>query len=340
VPLVNRQIALRQRPQGPVSESDFIEQTVPVPALDEGQLLLKNAYLSIDPAIRQWIGGRGRYIAPIGPGDAVRSIVLGQVAESRLPGFAEGDWVRALGAWEEYSVVGKRDFPFRIASGDAPAPTAHLGVLGGAGLAAYFGLIEIGNPKSGETVAVSSAAGAVGSIVCQLARNRGCRVVGITGSEEKAAWLREVCGVTATINYHAADLREAFKAACPDGIDIYFDNAGGDLLEAALARLNRGGRVVLCGATASYDSAEPPKGPSNYLCLLEQGARMEGFMASQFLPQFGEVVAFLEAAFGQGRLHFQEHTVDGLASAPGALVRVMSGSITGRLLVRVEMPHS
>ena len=309
---------------------------MPIPALDEGQLLLKNAYLSIDPAIRQWIGGRGRYIAPIGPGDVVRSIVLGQVVESRLPGIGEGDWVRALGAWEEYSVAGKRDFPQRVADGNAPAPTAHLGVLGGAGLAAYFGLFDIGQPKAGETVAVSSAAGSVGSIVCQLARAHGCRVVGITGSDEKAAWLREHCGVAATINYRSGGLRESFKTACPEGVDVYFDNAGGDLLEAALGSLNRGGRIVLCGATANYDSAEVPRGPSNYLCLLEQGGRMEGFMASQFQARFGEAVAFLEAATAEGRLHFQEHFVEGLAQAPASLLQVLHGEVIGRLLVRLE----
>lgn len=333
--LENRRIVLRQRPEGPLQSSDFSEEAGPIPEPEAGELLLENAYLSMDPAIRQWIGGRGQYIQPVGPADTVRSIVLGKVRESRLPGFEPGDWVRALGAWEDFSRIGKRDFPYRAASGGAPPPTETLGVLGSAGLAAYFGLFDIGHPKPGETVVVSSAAGAVGSLVCQLAHHHGCRVVGITSTPEKAAWLHEECGADAAINYRAEDIRNALKTGCPQGIDIYFDNAGGAMLEAALGCLNRGGRIVLCGATATYDSAERPSGPSNYLRLLERGGRMEGFMASQFLPRFGEAHAFLEAALADGRLRYHETIVDGLSHAPDALVKVLRGEVMGRLLVRV-----
>jgi len=334
MPQSNRRIALRTRPDGPVQESNFVEEACPVPEPGDGQLLLENAFLAIDPAIRQWIGGRGRYLAPIGLGDTVRSVVLGRIVQSNLDGFEPGDWVRALGGWEHFSVVGKRDFPFRAAGGDAPAPTTHLGVLGSAGLAAYFGLFAIGKPASSETVVVSSAAGAVGSIVCQLASHKGCRVVGITGSDEKAAWLRENCGVAATVNHREDKLRSALKTACPDGIDVYFDNVGGETLEAVLWRLNRAGRIVLCGATASYDGT-PPTGPANYLCLLEQGGRMEGFMASQFLDRFPEAIGFLAEAIADGRLVYREEFTEGLATAPSALVRVLQGNTMGRMMTRL-----
>lgn len=330
-------IVLRRRPEGAVQRSDFESRSCEVQTVPEGTLLLENTHLAIDPAIRQWIGGRGRYIVPIEPNDTVRSVVLGRVVESRLPGYSPGDWVRALGGWETHSLVGPRDFPFRIADGDVPPPTEHLGVLGSAGLAAYFGLFEVGHPHTEETVLVSSAGGAVGSIVCQLARNAGCRVVAIAGSDTKLRWLRGVCPDCITINYRTAELSSVLNSACPKGVDVYFDNVGGALLEAALGRLRRGGRVVLCGATSMYD-APTAGGPANYLCLLEQGARMEGFMASHFSTRFDEAIAYLSQAIAHGRLFYHEEIVDGLEHAPEALRRVLSGEVMGRMVVRLASP--
>jgi NADPH-dependent curcumin reductase CurA len=330
----HRRWVLRARPAGAVSEADFALVAGPIPAPGAGQLLVENTHLSIEPAIRQWIGGRGRYLPPIGPGDTVRSVTLGRVVGGALPGFQTGDWVRVLGGWETHSVVGARDFPQRVEAAHGLPMTAHLGVLGGAGFAAYFGLRDVARAAAGEAVLVSAAAGAVGSIAAQYARVLGCAVTGIAGGEAKCRWLREVAGVGA-IDRHGADLRGAIGAACPRGVDVFFDTTGGPVLEAALARLARGGRVVICGATAQYDAAEGPRGPANYLCLLEQGARMEGFVASHYAGRFAEAVEVLGNLAASGQVQFQETVAPGLDAAPGALRAVLDGAVAGRMLVAI-----
>jgi len=328
----NRQVYLARRPEGPVCEGDFALRSNPVGDPADGEVLLENRFLSIDPAIRQWLAGRARYIQPIAPGGVVRSVVLGKVAASRLAGFGEGDWVRALGGWETYS-VGARDFPSRIPKDLGVPLSYHLGAVGNTGLAALFGLREIGKPQPGETVLVSAAAGAVGSVAGQLARLTGCRAVGTTGADEKCAWLRETCGFDGAINYTTADLRKALKEHCPHGIDVYFDNVGGILLEAALGRLRRGGRVVLCGATSHYNTANPPQGPANYLALLECGGRMEGFLASHFMDRFDAGMRELAELVREKRLHVEEQRWHGLESAPEALCALFDGKTRGKVVV-------
>lgn len=335
-PLENRQFHLRRRPRNALSENDFEIRGTPLPTPRTGELLLRNVILGIDPAIRQWIAGRGRYIAPIAPGDPVRAIVLGEVMESALDGFAPGDIVRALGTWGEHSLVSARDFPFRIPSADRAKASEWLGVLGSAGLAAYFGLFAVGRPEPGESVLVSSAAGAVGSIVCQLAKLSGCHVAGVSRSATKREWLLNRLKIDAVVELDGAGTRAKLRAACPDGVDVYFDNVGGEMLEAALHRLNAGGRVVICGATSQYDLAAPPRGPANYLCLMEQGARMEGFLASQFANRFPEAISYLKDKRATGGLLFEETWMTGLESAAAALLKVLRGDVLGRMLVRLD----
>jgi NADPH-dependent curcumin reductase CurA len=258
---------------------------------------------------------------------------MGEVVESSLEGFAPGDLVRALGAWQEYSLVTARDFPFKIPRDLAIPDTCHLGVAGGAGLAAWFGIHEIAQPQPGQSVVVSSAAGTVGSVAAQLAREIGCHVVGICGSEEKCNWLYSECGIETTINYRTGDLRKQLKAACPKGIDVYFDNTGGDQLEAALSLLAPKGCIVLCGATSQYDQSLPPEGPRNYLALLESGGRMQGLLASHHLAQFPTAMRELAQRIQSGHLAYQEHLIPGLDAAPAALQNLLNGAFTGKVIV-------
>jgi len=332
----NERVILRRRPEGPIAEEDFARERSPVRAPAEGELLLENHYLSIDPAIRQWVAGRVRYIAPIEPGGVVRCVVMGRVVESRLPGFAPGDWVRALGGWESYSLVTPADFPTRIPEDlDVPV-TWHLGVLGNAGLSAYFGLLRVGGLHQGETVLVSAAAGAVGSAVGQLAAIHGATAIGLTSSLHKMAWLTDELGFEHALNYRDADAGARLKAICPRGVDVYFDNAGGRVLEMALGRLAQGARVVLCGAVSQYDSpAGPMHGPANYLALLEKNASMLGFTVSRFHQEFDEITRKLGDWVREGRLRHREEFLDGLDQAPRALRMLLDGGNCGKLMVRL-----
>lgn len=331
---LNRQWRLRARPAGPVGPEDFVWSEATRPDPGGGALLIRNTHLSIEPAIRQWIGGRGRYLPPIAAGDTVRSVVLGRVEAGTLDGIGPGDWVRALGGWEDFSVVGPRDFPQRVVPAHGLPMTAHLGPLGGAGFAAYFGLREIARIRPGATVLVGAAAGAVGSIAAQLAREAGCGVAGIAGGAARCQWIASNLGIPA-IDRHGPDLRRAIADRFPRGVDVFFDTTGGAVLEAALTRLARGARVVLCGATAQYDDPEGPRGPANYLCLLEQGARMEGFVASQFADRFPEAVDAIGPLLASGKIVAPVTVVEGLHEAPAALRRVLDGGVIGRLVVAI-----
>jgi len=333
MPTVNRQIRLKARPNAAVGPEHFVAGESPIPEPAPGEAILRNASLSIDPAIRQWIAGRARYIAPIEPGDTVRSVVLGQVIASRMEGVSEGDWVRALGGWERYSLITAKDFPFVVPEGLGVPLSCHLGVVGNTGMAAYFGLRDIARVKAGESVLVSAAAGSVGSAAAQLAKLAGCRVIGLASSDEKCAWLTESCGIDAAINYKTADLSSALREACPKGIDVYFDNTGGAQLELALSRLRFQGRVVLCGATSQYDMAAPPLGPRNYLALLECSGRMEGLMTGRFVERFPEAMTALAALVREGKLQYREEHVAGLENAPRALASLFDGTACGKILV-------
>lgn len=300
-----------------------------------GEVLLKNLYLSIDPAIRGWMSDAKSYLPPIEIGEPIRSGTLSQIIESNAEGWPVGQIVQALAAWESYSVVSSRMLHGKVKTIDAIPLSTMLSVLGGTGLTAYFGLLEVGRPKEGETVLVSAAAGGVGSIVGQIAKVRGCRAIGLTGSDEKCAWLTDELGYDAAINYKTSNLRLALEEACPEGIDVFFDSVGGAILNTVLTRLNYHGRVVVCGAISQINEPELPPGPSNYLQLLAKSARMEGFTTLDFARRYDEARSDLAQWIGGGKIRYRDDIVEGLDEAPSHLLRLFSGEHRGKLMVKL-----
>jgi NADPH-dependent curcumin reductase CurA len=311
---------------------NFQTRTEAVPELREGEILVKNLYLSIDPTIRGWME-RDTYLPAIEVGAVIRSAGAGVVVESRNPAFSAGDRVFSTVGWQEYALLSAKDRPTAIPS--IIALTDALSVFGVTGMTGYFGMVDIGKPKAGETVLVSGAAGATGSIAGQVAKNLGCRVVGTAGSDDKCRWLTDDLGFDAAINYKADDWTKQLSAACPKGIDVFFDNVGGAILDAALARIALRGRVVLCGAISQYNDFESAVGPKNYLNLISRRGRMEGFIILDYIDRFMEGAMQLGAWVAEGKVKHKTHVVDGLDKAPDALRRLFSGDHDGKLLVKV-----
>ena len=267
---INRQFRLASRPVGDIKESDFEYREEPIPSPQEGEVLVRTIYLSLDPTNRIWMSDMEQYMPPVEIGEVMRGLIIGVVEESKNPNFQQGDLVSGPLGWQDYAITeGNSGFSLTGLPDPLPYPlTAFMGPLGATGCTAYFGLLDIGQPKEGETVVVSAAAGAVGSIVGQIAKIKGCRVVGITGSDEKCHWLVEELGFDAAINYKTADLESAIAQACPDGIDVYFDNVGGSILDAVLTKINLHARIPLCGLISTYNATEPVPGPYNYSQIL------------------------------------------------------------------------
>ena len=284
--------------------------------------------------MRGWVNAAANYSEPVAVGQVMRSFAVAEVVRSEHPEYAEGELLCGMFGWQEFAVADGRQVSFKHDPTQAPV-TAALGILGVNGLTAYFGLLDVGQPNAGETVAVSTAAGAVGSAVGQIAKIHGCRTVGITGSDDKAALCRDEFGYDAAINYRTADLDAALAAACPDGIDVYFDNTAGRISDAVYRRLNLGARAVVCG-TASISSWEPwPDGPRIERHLLVKRARIQGFLLFDYAKRYDEGRARLAEWLKQGRLHYREDILDGLEQAPGAIARLYAGRNTGKLLIRV-----
>lgn len=336
---VNHQILLERRPVGAPTTDDFAFSRCAIAQPGDGEVLLKNLYLSIDPAIRGWMSEGRSYLPPIAIGDPVRSGALSQIVESRAEGWSPGLIVQALAAWETYSVVPASNLHGRVKPIDGIPLHSMLSVLGGTGLTAYFGLLEVGRPKTGDTVLVSAAAGGVGSIVGQLARIHECRAVGLTGSDDKCAWLIEELGYDAAINYKRHDLRVTLKESCPAGIDVFFDSVGGDLLNTVLARLNQHGVVALCGAISQINEGSLPPGPSNYVQLVAKSARMEGFTTFDFADRFDDARTALASWVRNGKLRYRDDIVEGIESAPAHLSRLFTGQHRGKLMVRLADPE-
>lgn len=332
---VNRRWLLARRPQGMVDPGDFELREAEVPEVGEGELLVRNLMLSLDPAMRGWMTDRPSYIAPVGLGEVMRGGCVGRVVASRHPDHAEGELVLGTFGWQDYALTDDRG-PLRVRKiPDGVAPELALGALGMTSLTAYFGLSEIGKPQEGETVVVSAAAGATGSVVGQIAKLRGCHVVGIAGGPEKCRWLTDDLGFDAAIDYRTEKVGARLREECPRGIDVYWDNVGGEILEAALANLARHGRIVVCGAIASYNAEEPPPGPRNYMQLLIRSARMEGFVVFDFISRTDEAMAELVPWVLGGLIKHREDIRVGLERAPEALVDLFSGANAGKLLVRI-----
>jgi NADPH-dependent curcumin reductase CurA len=334
----NRQILLKSRPAGRVTAGLFELAESPRPSPGPGEMLIRVIYLSVDPAMRGWIAEAANYSTPVPLGSPMRSFTLGEVVESNRPDYAPGDLVYGRQGWQEWAISDGSDIDRKVDPADGPV-TAALHVLGLNGITAYFGLLEAGAPKAGETVVVSTAAGAVGSIVGQIAKIEGCRAVGIAGSAAKVRQCLDEFGYDAALDYHAeADLAAALGAACPSGVDVYFDNTGGAISDAVMAHLNRGARIVICGTMGIPDvgpDEPPPQGPRPNRALLVARARMQGFLVLDHMHRAGEAVAVLSKWLRDGRLRYAEDIVDGLENAPAALVRLLAGKNRGKMLVRV-----
>lgn len=328
----NLQIRLAARPVGLPKASDFDTTTEAVPTPEDGQVLVENLYLSLDPAMRGWMTDRKSYIEPVAIGAVMRGLVVGRVTVSNHPDFAPGERVSGALGWQQWAVAGPKELQ-KLPPG-LPLPL-FLGPLGMTGLTAYFGLLDVGKPQAGETIVVSAAAGAVGSVVGQIGKIMGCRVVGIAGGPDQCAWITDELGFDAAIDYKNEDVGKRLKETCPEGIDVYFDNVGGAILDAALARLRRGARVVVCGAISQYNATEPVPGPANYLSLLVNRARMEGFVIFDYRHRYGEALAQLGAWLAEGKIKSRDEIVDGLENAPAALTRLFDGSKRGKLIVRI-----
>src|SRR5688572_11495267 len=303
----NHQVRLAARPVGMPKRSDwqFTEEAVPEPR--EGELVVKIQYLSLDPAMRGWMNEGKSYIRPVAIGEVMRAGAAGRVIASKHPKFAAGDLVSGGFGVQEYAVSDGKGVQ-KVDARVVPL-TTYLGVLGMPGMTAYFGLLDIGKPQPGNTVVVSGAAGAVGSVVGQIAKIKGCTVVGIAGGADKCRLLVQELGFDAAIDYKNEDVKAALKQHCPDGIDVYFDNVGGEILEAALARLARGARIVICGAISQYNATEPVKGPSNYLSLLVNRASMTGMVVFDYAERYTEAAHEMALWMADGRLKGKEDIV-------------------------------
>jgi NADPH-dependent curcumin reductase CurA len=328
----NRQWLLARRPQGAIQDSDFNLVETDVAPLGENEVLVRNLVLSCDPTQRGWIA-RDTYLPAVKIGEVVRSIGAGRIVASNNPDYAVGEIVSGLTGWQDHVAVNPKGQLQKLPPG-VPLELA-MSVLGLTGLTAYFGLLEVGRPVAGETVVVSGAAGATGSVVGQIAKIKGCQVIGIAGGAEKCHWLTDEAGFDAAIDYKSEDVQRRLKELCPRGIDLFFDNVGGDILDAALARLAMRGRVVLCGGIANYNATEPPPGPKNYLQLIVQRGRMEGFLVSDFMSRAAEAVGALAGWLQAGKLKNKVDVQHGLENAPATLRRLFEGRNDGKQLLRI-----
>jgi NADPH-dependent curcumin reductase CurA len=336
----NRQWLLVSRPHGMVEQSNFELRESSVPEPSEGEFLVRNLYLSLDPAMRGWMSDLPSYIPPVGIGEVMRGGCVARVVESKHPEYEPGELVLGAFGWQDYAVSdGGGQVPINRVPEGVP-PTLPVGVLGLTSLTAYFGLKEIGKPTAGETVVVSGAAGATGSVVGQIAKIWGCRVVGVAGGSEKCDWLTGELGFDAAIDYKGEDVSRRLRETCPDGLDVFWDNVGGEILVAALGNLAMHARVVLCGAISMYNAEKPPPGPPNYMNLLVKRSRMEGFLVFDYLSRTDEAMADLVPWVMEGKIRYREDVRDGLENAPAALVDLYTGGNTGKLLVKIAEPDS
>jgi NADPH-dependent curcumin reductase CurA len=329
---VNHQFRLASRPVGVPDRSVWKYTEEPLTEPKDGEVVVKVLYISLDPAMRGWMSEAKSYVPPVGIGDVMRALGAGKVIASKFPGLAVGDYVSGFFGVQEYATVpGKA-----LSKIDAPAEKlpVYIGGLGMPGITAYFGLLDVGRPEPGNTVVVSGAAGAVGSIVGQIAKIKGCTVIGIAGGSQKCKYLNEL-GFDAAIDYKAEDVYQALRTHCPNGIDVYFDNVGGEILDAALANLALHARVVICGAISQYNNTTPVKGPSNYRSLLVNRASMTGMLVTDYLARAGEARAAMSQWVKDGKLKTREHIVDGIETFPETLLMLFSGQNQGKLMIKV-----
>ncbi|MFY9845764.1 MAG: NADP-dependent oxidoreductase [Terriglobales bacterium] len=332
--LTNHKFLLAARPVGMPKRSDWTYSEESVGEPKDGELLVKLLYISLDPAMRMWINDARSYMPPVGIGEVMRALGAGIVTASRNPRFAVGDHVTGAFGVQEYALTDGKGVN-KIDPKILPLPK-YLSVFGMPGMTAYFGLLDTGQPKAGETVVVSAAAGAVGSIVGQIAKIKNCRVVGIAGGTEKCRYIVDELGFDAAIDYKSEDVKQSLRKHCPKGLDIYFDNVGGAILDAALTQLARGARIVICGAISQYCNTGPVAGPSNYLSLLTNRATMKGMLVLDYVDRYPQAGAEMAAWMAAGKLKSREDIVEGLATFPETLLKLFKSENTGKLMLKVN----
>ncbi|TMC48829.1 MAG: NADP-dependent oxidoreductase [Chloroflexi bacterium] len=330
---VNRQCRLAARPVGMADPGCWTYTDEPLREPNDGEMLVRVRYISLDPAMRGWMNDSRSYVPPVGIGEVMRAGAVGEVIASRHPGFAAGEHVLGIFGVQEYAYSDGSGVT-KVDPAVAPLPV-YLGALGMPGLTAYFGLLEVGQAKAGDTVVVSGAAGAVGSVAGQIARIIGCRVVGIAGGERKCRYLVDELGFDAAIDYKNEDVAAALRERCPNRVDVYFDNVGGEILDAVLTRLARGARVVISGAISQYNNSGPMRGPSNYMALLVERASMRGFLVFDYADRYGEAIREMAGWLTGGKLKSREHIVEGLETFPDTFLKLFTGENTGKLVLKV-----
>ena len=328
--MTNKRIVLASRPLGPVSEANFRLEETPLPKPAEGEVLVRNLWLSLDPYMRGRMSDAKSYVKGVEIGELMVGQTVGEVLESRHPKLKVGDNVLTQLGWQVYGCTKEAS---RVDSSRAPL-SYYLGLMGMPGMTAYFGLKELGQPKAGETVVVSAASGAVGSIVGQLAKIWGARAIGIAGGREKCSYVKEELGFDACIDYKAGALREQLKEQCPNGVDVYFDNVGGEILDTLFTRMNLFGRVVVCGSIADYNALEPYR-VRNWRAILVNRLRVQGMIVFDWKDRYGEALKTLGGYFGEGRLKYRESVVHGLENAPRGLIDLLAGRNFGKQLVKL-----
>jgi len=334
----NRQYRLARRPSGMPVRDDWSFTTEPVGEPDDGGVLVRTLALSLDPAMRGWMNEGRSYIPPVGIGEVMRASGIGTVVASKSPAFAVGDTVYGILGVQEYARFGAGEIAKRALSKvdlRVGTMTQWLNVLGMPGMTGYFGLLDVGQPKPGETVVVSGAAGAVGQTVGQLAKIKGCRAVGIAGGPAKCEWVVKELGFDACIDYKSGPVKDGLKAHCPAGVDVYFDNVGGEILDTVLTRINRKARIVICGAISQYNATGKPVGPANYLSLLVNRARMEGIVVFDNVDRYPVAIAELAGYLKDGRMKSREDVVHGLETFPETLLKLFRGENFGKLVLQV-----
>ncbi len=336
---VNRQWVLATRPHGMVTKDNFEYREVPIPEPADGELLIRNLYLSFDPTQRGWMEDVESYLPPVQIGEVMRAGSVGQVVESRSPDFEKGDLVQTTGGWQDFLVTspGKGAMGLNKLAEDV-SPVMALGALGVTGITAYWGLLDLGQPKQGETVLVSGAAGATGSVAGQIARIKGCRVVGIAGGPEKCRWLKEVARFDGAIDYKNENVDRRIGELCPNKVDVFFDNVGGGILEAALNHINMRARVVLCGGISAYNATEPQPGPANLMNLVIMRARMEGFIVIDYMDRMHIAIPELSGWLRSGEIVHQEDIQEGFENIPDTLNRLFTGKNIGKQLLKIADP--
>jgi len=330
---INHRFTLASRPVGVPKRTDWDYEEETVRELREGELLIKVLFISLDPAMRGWMNQSRSYVPPVGIGEVMRALALGQVVVSKNPLFAVGKHVTGTFGVQEYFISEGQGL-IEVDPRVAPLPT-FLNVLGMTGMTAYFGLLETGQPQTSDTVVVSAAAGAVGSVVGQLAKIKGCRAVGIAGGADKCRYLVNDLGFDAFIDYKSEDVTAALRKTCPQGINIYFDNVGGDILEAALANLARGARIVICGAISQYNNTGPVQGPRNYMSLLVHRATMKGMLVFDYADRYAQAAREMAGWMAAGKLKSREDIVEGLETFPDTFLKLFKGENLGKLILKV-----